>query len=237
MISRIQHRHLLALPFVLIGLLTLVGGLANSMDARGRVIDEVTRLPVANTTIAHGERAVLSDAAGEFVLPNVPRTSKLSVRPPSGYQLMTVFTSNAGEIALNPLALTIYAFDEAKDRETGPVPNPQARDVENTKILANGNASGQIVVAPHPATDEGENRQRIVVCGEGFEPKEIAAEGVLIEVGLKAGGTGCPPLPTPTPDPNATPTPAPTASPATDPNASPSPSPAPTPTPSPTGTP
>ncbi len=232
MLSRIRHRHALALPFVVLALVALVGGIANSMDARGRVIDEVTGDPVPNTTIAHGNRAVLSDAQGEFVLEDVPRTSKLSVRPPSGYQLMTVLTVDAEEIVLNPLSLTIYAFDEAKDRETGPVPNPQARNVENTEILGTGNASGQIIVAPHPATDEGENRRQIVVCGEGFEPKEIEAEGVLVEVGLKAGGTGCPPLPTPTPDPIATPTPEPTASPA---DASPEPS--PVPTPSPTGTP
>lgn len=229
---KIQHRHVLALPFVVIGLITLIGGVVNSMDARGRVIDEVTGKPVPSTTISHGNRAVVTDEQGEFVLENVPRTSKLSVRPPSGYQLMTVLTTDAEEIVLNPLSLTIYAFDEAKTRAEAPVPNPQARPLDNTKILGTGNASGQIIVAPHPATDEGGDMERIMVCGEGFEPKEVDAEGVLIEVGLKAGGTGCPPLPTPTPDPNATPTPSPTASPA---DASPEATPAPTP--SPTGTP
>lgn len=52
------------------------------------------------------------------MLENVPRTSKLSVRPLSGYPLMAVLTSDAEEILLSPLSLTIYAFDEAKDRET-----------------------------------------------------------------------------------------------------------------------
>jgi len=230
-ISRIQHRHALALPFIVLAVITLAGGLVNSMDARGRVVDDVTDKPVADATIAHGNRAVVSDAQGEFVITNVPRTSKLQVRPPSGYQLMTVPTTGAAEIRLDPLSITIYAFDEAKTRQEAPVPNPQARDVENTKILATGNASGQITVIPHPGTDEGGNLSRIVICGEGFEPKEIGVEGVLLEVGLKAGGTGCPPLPTPTPDPNATPRPSPS------PTSEASPTPSPAPTPSPTATP
>ena len=152
------------------------------------------------------------------------------MRPPSGYQLTTVATT-VDEIRLNPLSLTICAFDEAKTRQEGPIPNPQARPLDNSKILATGNASGQITVIPHPGTDEGGNLSRIVICGEGFEPKEIGVEGVLLEVGLKAGGTGCPPLPTQTPDPNATPRPSPS------PTSEASPTPSPAPTPSPTATP
>jgi hypothetical protein len=230
-VNALRHRHLLAAPFVLILLLTLIGGLANSMDARGRVVDDITDKPIAGTRLVHGQRQVTTDEQGQYVFPNVPRTSKLEVRPPSGYQLATVLTT-VEEIRLNPLTLTIYAFDEAKTLETGSVPNPQARPLTNDKILGTGDATGQIILAPHPATDEGGSHSRILVCGEGFEPKEVGVEGVLITVGLKAGGTGCPPLPTPTPDPNATPTasPSPTASPAEA-------TPAATPTPSPTGTP
>lgn len=209
--------------------LTLVGGLANSMDARGRVVDDITDKPLPGTRLVHGPREVTTDQQGEYVFPNVPRTSKLQVHPPNGYQLTTVLTT-VEEIRLNPLTLTIYAFDEAKTVDTGPVPNPQARPLANDKILGTGDASGQIILAPHPATEEGGSMSRILVCGEGFEPKEVGVEGVLLQVGLKAGGTGCPPLPTPTPDPNATPSPSPTASPAEA-------TPVPTPTPSPTGTP
>lgn len=221
---RLRHRHALALPFVVIVLVALVGGVVNSIDARGRVVDDLSDKPIADTRIVHGNREVRSDAQGEFVFPSVPRTSKFEVRPPAGYQLMTVPTT-AEEIRLDPLSVTIYAFDEAKTLAEAPVPNPQARDAANTKILANGNPSGQIIVAPHPGKDA-----KILLCGEGFEPKEITVEGVLMQVGLKAGGTGCPPLPTPTPDPNATPTPSPS------PTASPA-APSPTPSPSPTGTP
>lgn len=210
-------------------LLTLVGGLANSMDARGRVVDDLTDKPIPGTRLAHGPREVTTDEQGEYVFPNVPRTSKFQVRPPSGYGLTTVLTT-VEEIRLNPLTLTIYAFDETKTLETGPVKNPQARPLANDEILGTGDEFGQIILAPHPATDEGGSQSRILVCGEGFEAKEVAVEGVRIQVGLKAGGTGCPPLPTPTPDPNATPTPSPTASPA-------EPTPQPSPTPSPTGTP
>lgn len=224
----LRHRHLLAAPFVVILLLTLVGGIFNSMDARGRVVDDITDKPIAGARLVHGQRQVTSNEQGEYVFTNVPRTSKLEVRPPSGYQLTTVLTT-VDEIRLNPLSLTIYAFDEAKTLETGPVPNPQARPLANDKILGTGNEFGQIIVAPHPGREEAGALSRILVCGEGFEPKEVGVEGVLIQVGLKAGGTGCPPLPTPTPDPNATPSPspAPTASPA---EATPAPTPAPTPT-------
>lgn len=223
---QLRHRHALAAPFALIVLAALIGGLVNSMDARGRVVDDITDKPIAGTRLVHGQRQVTSNEQGEYVFPNVPRTSKLEVRPPSGYQLTTVLTT-VDEIRLNPLSLTIYAFDEAKTVETGPVPNPQARNLANDKILATGDAIGRIIVSPHPATDEGGSMSRILVCGEGFEAKEVVVEGVLMQVGLKAGGTGCPPLVTPTPDPNATPTPAPTASPA---DATPAPSPAPSPT-------
>lgn len=225
----LRHRHLLAAPFVVILLLTLVGGLANSMDARGRVVDDLTDEPIPGTRLVHGPRQVTSDERGEYVFPNVPRTSKLEVRPPSGYGLTSVLTT-VEEIRLDPLTLTIYAFDEAKDLETGPAKNPQARPLANDKILATGDEFGQIIIAPHPATDQGGSQRRILVCGEGFEAKEVDVKGVVMRVPLKAGGTGCPPLPTPTPDPNATPSPSPTASPADA-------TPAPAPTPSPTGTP
>lgn len=215
-----RHRHALALPFVVIVLVALVGGVVNSIDARGRVVDDLSDKPIADTRIVHGSREVRTDAQGEFVFENVPRTSKFEVRPPSGYQLTTVRTT-VEEIRLNPLSVTIYAYDETKTLAEAPVPNPQVRDTANTKILSTGNASGQIIVAPHPGKDA-----KVLLCGEGSEPKEITVEGVLMQVGLKPGGTGCPPLPTPTPNPNATPTPSPTASPA-----------APTPTPSPTGSP
>ena len=61
MISRIQHRHALALPFVVLALVTLADGLVNSMDARGRVVDDLDDKPIAGATIAHGNRAVVSD--------------------------------------------------------------------------------------------------------------------------------------------------------------------------------
>ena len=104
----------------------------------------------------------------------MPRTSKFQVRPPSGYQLTPVATT-VDEIRLNPLSLTIYAFDEAKTRQEGPIPNSQARPLDNSKILATGNASGQITVIPHPGTDEGGNHSRIMVCGEGSSPRRSAS--------------------------------------------------------------
>lgn len=215
---KLRHRHLLAAPFALLALVALVGGAVNSVDARGLLLDDFTDLPVKDARVSHGFREDTTGEDGRFELGAVPRTSRLQIDR-NGY-LRTQAPPTAEEIRLSPISLTLYAYDETKGAE-GRVNNPQARDPGNTKIIATGTAAGQIVIAPHPGRDV-----RLLVCGEGFEPKEIQVSGVLMEILLKPGGTGCPPLPTPTPDPSATPTPTPTAAPAE-----------PTPTPAPTGTP
>lgn len=209
----LRHRHAIALPFVALAVIALIGGVVNSVDARARVVDDLTDKGVKGAKITHGSRVATTDESGDFVLPNVPRTSKYQVDA-SGY-LRTSAPTTAEQVRLSALSVTIYAFDEATTRLEAPVKNPQARDAKNTKILAVGNESGQIIVAPHPGKDA-----KVLVCGGGFEPKEITVEGVLMEVGLKAGGTGCPPLPSPSPVPGLTPSP--TGPPA------PSPSPSPT---------
>jgi hypothetical protein len=214
MALRFRHRHAIALPFVTLALVALVGGAVNSVDARARIIDDLTDKGVKDARITHGSRIATTDANGEFLLPNVPRTSKYQIDA-QGY-LRTSAPTTAEEVRLSSLSVTIYAFDETKDRLTGPVKNPQARDPANTKILAVGNESGQIIVAPHPGRNA-----KVLLCGEGFEPKEVTVEGVLMEVGLKAGGTGCPPLPSPSPAPGATPSPTGPPSPSPSPTGSP----------------
>ena len=221
---RLRHRYLIAAPFAVIFIAAIVGGLVNTTDARARIVDDMTDLGVKDATIQHGVRSAKTDANGEFVLTNVPRTSKYQVDA-LGY-LRTSAPTTAEEIRLRPLSVTLYAYDETKTASgfepfrtapEGRVKNPQARDPQNTKILATGNESGQIIVAPHPGKDA-----QVMVCGEGFEPKVITVQGVLMQIGLKPGGAGCPPLPSPSPAPGATPSPS-----------GPAPSPVPSPTRSP----
>lgn len=195
----LRHSHLVAAPFVVLVLAVLVGGAVNTTDARARIVDDLTDEGVKDATITHGVRRARTDAEGRFVLENLPRTSTYRVDAP-GYVRTTVPTTT-DEVRLNPLSLTVYAYDATKT-ENDRLKNPQARDVPNTKILATGNASGQIVVAPHPGRNG-----LLVVCAEGFEPKRVTAHGVLMQVGLTPGGAGCPPLPTPPPAPSPTATP------------------------------
>ncbi len=107
----------------------------------------------------------------------------------------------AGTTSPDVRLYTVYAYDETKTPDDR-VKNPQARDLANTKILATGNESGQIILAPHPG-----KAAQFAICADGFERKDVTAEGVLMQVGLKPGGTGCPPLPSPSPSPGASPSP------------------------------
>jgi hypothetical protein len=212
---RSRHRYAVVLPFVVLAVVLLAGGALNSIDAHARVVDDLTDKPVKDTRITHGVRSTVTDANGEFTFPAVPRTSKFAVEA-QGYLRQPVATT-VEEIRLKPLSVTLYTYDETKTPDDR-VKNPQARDPKDpTKTLAVGNESGQIVVAPHPGKDA-----KVLVCGAGFAPKTVTIEGVLMQIGLTPGGTGCPPLPSPSPAPGATPSPS-----------APAPSPAPSPTSSP----
>jgi hypothetical protein len=215
----LRHRYLAAAPFLILVLVALAGGWLNTTDVHARVRDDLTDKGIKDARITHGTRTTSTDANGDFVLTNVPRTSKYQIDA-SGY-LRTSAPMSAEEIRMRPLSLTIYAYDDTKT-ENDRAKNPQARDVANTKVVASGNESGQIIVAPHPGKDA-----QLLICADGFAAKTITVEGVLMQVGLHPGGTGCPPLPSPSPAPGASPSaPRPSASP----SASPSPV-APSPTP------
>jgi len=211
----LRHRYLIAAPFAVIVIVAVVGGLVNTTDAHARIVDDLTDQGVKDATITHGVRTATTDANGEFTIANVPRTSKYQVDA-LGY-LRTSAPTYAEEIRLKALSVTLYAYDATKTPDDR-VKAPQARDPENTKILATGNDSGQIIIAPHPGKDA-----KVLLCAEGFERKEVTVQGVLMQIGLQPGGAACPPLPTPSPAP-ATPAPSPSA---------PAPSPSPSPTRSP----
>ena len=220
---RIRHRHAIALPFLVLALVALVGGPLNSIDAHGRIVDDLTDEGVKDAGVQHGVRSTTTNANGEYTITAVPRTGILQIDA-LGYLRQKVSTT-AEEVRVKPLSLTIYAYDGSKTPNDR-LKNPQARDPQTpTKILATGNESGQMIITPHPGKDA-----QIMVCAEGFQPQTIKAHGVLMQVGLQPGGEGCPPIPTPSPAPvpsGASPAPS---------GASPAPSPS-APAPSPTATP
>lgn len=208
-----------AAPFLLLVVVTVAGGWLNTTDARGRIVDDLTERAVKGATVASGTRSVTTGEDGVYTIPTVPKTAKVQIDA-LGYLRTSVSTTREGDVRLTPLSVTIYASDGTKT-ENDRIPDPQARDADNTKLLATGNESGQIVIAPHP----GKNAQ-VLLCAAGFSPKRITVEGVLMQVGLEPGPP-CAPLPTPAP------TPAPTPSPQASPTQAPSPAPSATPSPSP----
>jgi hypothetical protein len=210
----LRHRYLVAAPFAFVLVAMLAGGLVNSIDARARIVDDLTDLGVKGATITHGSRIVKTDESGEFTLTSVPRTSKFQVDA-QGY-LRTSAPNYVEEVRLRSLSVTIYAYDETRTK-TDRVKAPQAWQTDATTRVATGTDDGQIIVAPHPGKDA-----QLMICAAGFERKNITVRGVLMEVGLQPGGAGCPVLPTPSPAP--APTPSPTG---------PAPSPSPSPTRSP----
>jgi hypothetical protein len=126
---------------------------------------------------------------------------------------------SAEEIRMRALSVTLYAYDDTKTPDDR-VKNPQARDEGNTRIVASGNESGQIIVAPHPGKDA-----KLLLCADGFDRIVITVQGVLMQVGMHPGNAGCAPLPSPSPLPGVSPS-APRPSPS--PSASPSPAASPT---------
>lgn len=190
---------------------TLAGGVLNTVDARGRILDEFTERGIANASLTHGVRRAMTDEQGEFVFPGLPRTSQLQIDA-SGYLRQRVPTT-ADEVRLSPLSVTIQVSEEGAAEEK-PIRNPQAR--QGTKILSTGNESGQITTSPHPGKDA-----VVLLCAEGYESREIKIEGVRMRTTLKPGGTGCPPIPTPAPGVSPGPSPSPAPSPTLTPTGSP----------------
>jgi len=216
-----RHRYLVYLPFALFFIATVLGGWINTVELRGRVVDDLTSDGINAATLSHGKRSVTTDDTGAFDFPNLPRSSRLSVNAP-GYFVQGVPTTQE-EIRMAPNSLTVVV------KEAGATPDkPLAKaDVrQGDKVLGTTSDSGNAIVSPHPGKD-----QTILVCAEGHESKTIPVRGVLMNVELAVGGTGCPPLPSPSPAASPRGSPSGSAAPSTSPSASPSPSPSPSKTP------
>ena len=223
-----RHRYALVLPFILLALVMLVGGLANGVTAAGRLIDDYTSDPVKDGELTMGRRKAWSAEDGTFVMESVPRTT--SIRVDAGGYFRTHAPPEGGDVRLAPNSITVQVNVEGAEPVVG-VPAAQIR--QETRVLATANSTGGANVAPHPGRNA-----KVTICAKGYRTKEVTVSGVTLVVTLPRDETGdCAPLPTPTPNPNVTPIPSPGVSPSPGasplPAASPSPGASPSPSPSP----
>src|SRR4051812_49314820 len=187
--SLLRHRYLIYASFALFFVATVVGGWLNTVDAKGKVVDDFTSDGVA-ATLTHGQRSVRSDATGSFDFPDLPRSSSLVIDSP-GYLRITVPTTRE-EIRLSPLALTVVVH------EAGPDPDklvPKADIRQGDKVLGTTPENGSTVISPHPGKDA-----VVLVCAEGYESRTVTVHGVrlITELTPKAG-SACPALQSPSP--------------------------------------
>jgi hypothetical protein len=214
-----RYRYLVYLPFALFLVATVLGGWVNTVELRGRVLDDLTGDGVPAAKLTHGQRSVVTDGSGAFDFPNLPRSSRLVVDAPGYFRLGVPTTQD--EIRLAPNSLTVVV------KEAGASPEKflgKADVRQGTKVLGTTTDGGNTVISPHPGKD-----QTILVCATDHESKTLPVRGVAMIVELATGGTGCPPLPTPSPSPSPSGSAAPSASPSASPSPSPSPSPSSTP--------
>jgi hypothetical protein len=206
----LRHRYAISLPFLLLMAATVIGGRINSVDAHGRVVDDTTDLPVSGIAVTYGSRSVVTGDDGSYVLTNLPRGARLQAQK-AGYS-RSFASAEATELRLTPLTITFEVKDETTSKG---IDTPEARQPATVRI-GTGTASGEMAVGPYPVRDK-----PVIICAKGYESKEVFARGVLMDVSLKPGGTGCPPLPT-SPPPAQVPSPSPSAT-GGPPSASPSP--------------
>src|SRR5713226_9390261 len=138
-----RHRYALVVPFVLLALATLVGGAANTVDARGRVVDDTSAEPIAGVGVTYGHRVAVSDADGAYLIADVPRGARLAAQKP-GYSRAVSVAAEVGEIRLSPLSIAFTVKDETTRQG---IPQPEARQRE--KLLSKGGETGEVNVAPY----------------------------------------------------------------------------------------
>ena len=202
------------LPILALLLATWIGGWVNTVDLRGRVVDDFSDKGIINAALTHGQRVVGTDVNGNFEFPNLPRQSKMRVDA-NGY-LRTSVPTTQEEIRITPTSWTVQVVEAGTTDKFIKHASVRQGEIE----LANTGEAVNAVVAPHP----GKNA-KVTICADGYQQKDVDVTGVLQTVELTTGSPGCPPLPSPSPSPS--PSQSPSASPAASPSASPSPSPSP----------
>jgi hypothetical protein len=213
----LRHRNASVLPIVVLFLATVLGGWLNTVDLRGRVVDDFTDTGIINASLTHGSRVVGSDANGNFEFANLPRQSKMLID--ANAYLRTGVPTTQEEIRMKPTSWTVLIKELGGDPEK----SIQKADIrQGTTVLATSTEAVNTVVFPHPGKGA-----KVLICAEGYQSQDVDVVGVLQTVELAPGGTGCPPLPSPSPS----------ASPSASPSGSPAPAPSPSPSPTPSGSP
>jgi hypothetical protein len=200
------------LPLAILFVATVIGGWVNTVDLRGRVIDDFTDQGIINASLTHGQRVASTDVNGNFELLNLPRQSRMRVD--ANAYLRTSVPTTQDQIRMTPTSWSALIV------ESGTETHIEKADIrQGTTVLATSDAGVNTIVSPHPGRGA-----KVLVCAEGYESREVDVVGVLQKVELSRGGSGCPPLPSPSPSPGASPTGSPGASPTPTPSPSPSPS-------------
>jgi hypothetical protein len=204
------------LPILVLFLATVIGGWVNTVDLRGRVIDDFTEQGLINASLTHGSRVVGTDVSGAFEFPNLPRQSKMLVD--ANAYLRTSVPTTQEQIRMTPTSWTALIRELGNPEKS--IPGADIR--QGTTVLETSTEAVNTVVAPHPGKGA-----KVLICAEGYQSQDVDVVGVLQTVELAPGGAGCPPLPSPSPS----------ASPSASPGGSPAPSPSPSPSLTPTGSP
>ena len=196
------HRRALIAPFVLFGLLTLIGGQLNRVDARGRIIDDTSGSPIPDVIVSFGSRSTLTDANGDYALDNLPRGARLDTQ--NRYYGRHAVSPEQSELRIEPLTITFEVHDATSDKG---VDAPEARQPDDTQI-GKGTSSGEMVVGPYP-----DRSKPVLICAKDYAPTQVTPQGYLMTVKLSAqAGASCPPLKSPPPAQNPSPPPAPSSS-------------------------
>ncbi len=207
-----RHRYFVGLPFVVLLMVTVAGGWLNTVDARGRVVDDSTGLPVAGVSITFGANkgAVTADD-GSYLISNLPRGARLRTRAP-GYQPQNP-PAEAAEIRLVPGTLSLQVNEDGTTDTR--VPQVEVRQGDKVLTKCTADPCGQLVITTIDILG-----QKALVCAPNHESKEVELRGVTLIMTLKKqDGGACPPLPSPSPGP--VPSPSPGAAPSVSPSSSP----------------
>ena len=215
-----RHRHYVYLLVLLIPLVTLFGGLANDVTARGRVLDESTGDPVSGAQVSYGIRIALTAEDGTYTLDHLPRGARFAVQR-RGYDPGSGDASTA-ELKLHPFSLALQVNEADSGDPPKGVAKPEIR-LGESRVGGPGTDNGSVVAAPYPQIGS-----TLVVCAPLHDTQTIEARGGGASprvVTLAKGTQGCPPLPTPSKAPAPSGSPLPSASPSATPSPAPSKSP------------